>query len=122
MIPTDLLPALSARFAAAILSDTVDIYRPAPISDGAGGQTPSWRRVAASVPCEFTHDDGVQEEGGRQEVRTTRDWLCTLPVGTDILATDQLRRADGTTYNVESTDAGRSQALCVTVRCTGGDE
>lgn len=117
MIPTDLLPALSARFAAAVLTDFVDIYRPAPISDGAGGQTPSWRRVAASVPCEFTYDDGGQDEGNRQQVATTRDWFCALPVGTDVLESDQLRRADGVAYDVVSTNAGRSQALTLTVRC-----
>jgi hypothetical protein len=109
-----LLAQLRQRTIDTTTTTTVEVLRNAPQSDGAGGVTASWRVIATDVPGRLNHTSGDQGES-RQAVDTSTEWVWTLPVGTDVLPSDQLR-SGGVIYEVIGTDAGRSGALTLQVR------
>ena len=97
------------------MGGTAVIYRQVFTSDGAGGQSGSVV-AAGTVLCRAVpvrSRPQVGAFGGRVEAHG--DWNVYVPVGTDVRASTDHIVAGGGTFDVLSTNAGRTDA--VEIRC-----
>jgi len=99
------------------LTDTVVISRRVIASDGAGGSTAGWARVW-SGPGHLTPVATIASAeatiGDRES--SARAWVCALPYGTGITLADRIV-SGGRTFEVTSTDCGRTLGFSTRVQC-----
>ena len=106
----------------AVLTDTADIRRWTPSSDGMGGDAGSWSTVTSGVKCEVMTANRMPDT--RHGERSTRSALTqtsnlfyiTFEVGTDVKDQDQIVTG-GNTYEVLETFTETDQ-LEVSILCS----
>ncbi len=119
MLTTLELKQAQSDFAAAFLTSSARILRlkqPAPQSK-IGGTIESRSPFGKPVPCRVDIVRRQSEVQTAGETQAQSDYTISLPVGTNLLATDRLE-VGGIIYDVLGTDAGRTDALCLLANVT----
>ncbi len=81
-----------------------------------GGRENRLNSVAENIPCRVSAPGRSQiTESGTRSI-SLGDWDVLLPIGTDIALEDQVHIGSDI-YEVIGSDAGRAEALCLTVYC-----
>jgi hypothetical protein len=81
-----------------------------------GGREHRLQTVADNVPCKATAPNRTQSvESGVRSI-ALGDWDVLLPIGTSVSISDEVHIGSDT-YEVIGSDAGRAEALCLTVYC-----
>lgn len=104
------------RLAELALADTAVIERAAWASDGEGGQTATWA-THATVPAMLSGVGSADEQEIGEGVRAVVSWTVSVPVGTDVVASDRVV-INGKTLEVVGVIGGRTYAALARVLCS----
>lgn len=105
-----------ARYVADVLTQQVEIWRPQRDVDAAGDTVSVLKQVGDALPGRVRQQGTAVELATGERVQSINNNAILLPWGTEIQTIDVLKTVgDGGVYSVQGTDAGRADALYLTV-------
>lgn len=100
------------------MTDTAQILRNTPVSDGRGGTTDAWS-VSSTVACRLTPNNGWREGAANDRYITESNWKILLPSGTDVTATDRIKVTTkaNRTFEIKGIDGPKSVEAVLRAYC-----